>query len=83
MLPRASVRIRSLRDIRVEHRPWRRFDEARELAIVLRGAEPAPVAKNVDVRALAEQRSLADAGKSRDRASGGMAYGASAARNRA
>ncbi len=46
----------SLRDVGVEHRPRRRLDQARELAFVARGAEPAPVAEHVHVDAIAEQR---------------------------
>ena len=64
MLPARECADQKPRDIGVEHRPRRRLDEARELAIVLRRAEPAPVAKNMDVRAFTEQSSLADTGKS-------------------
>ncbi len=55
------------RDVGIERRTRRRLEEPAELAVVARGAEPAPVADHVHVRAFAEQRPLADGGESGER----------------
>ena len=44
------------RNVEIERRALRRFDQRRELAVVARSAEPAPVAKHMDVDALAGPR---------------------------
>ena len=67
------------RDIDVERRRRRRFDEARQLAVVACGAEPAPVAHEVHVDALAVDRGLANDRGARRRATPESHSGDSAA----
>ena len=58
-----------MRSLQCRHRTRarRRVDQARELAFVVRSAEPAPVAKHVHVDAIAEQRLLANRSEARVR----------------
>ena len=48
------------RDIGIERGARRCFDEAAELAVVARGAEPAPIADHMHVDAVAEERLFAN-----------------------
>ena len=43
-----------LRNVGVERGTRRRFNQARKLAVVVRGAEPAPIAQHVGVDPIAE-----------------------------
>ncbi len=60
MLPARERADQQARDVGIEHRARRRLDEAAELAFVLRGAEPAPIADHVQIGAISEQRPLPD-----------------------
>ncbi len=60
VLPARERADQQARDVGIEHRARRRLDEAAELAFVLRGAEPAPVADHVQIGAISEQRPLPD-----------------------